>query len=79
MKYQNIINNKFFWVCILFLACVLFILGLLTNNIVFNIVSIILSIVIFSKGDSILFEEYNNNKKKEKIELKKLSKNHLYK
>ncbi|MDK6371096.1 hypothetical protein QP101_03210 [Aerococcus urinae] len=56
-------TKKLFFYSVFFLAILLFLLGLLSGNIVFSLLSIVLGFIVYSKGDSILFKKYNDRVK----------------
>ena len=57
-------KEKTKWLLILFLAIISFIVAFMTQQLVFNIVAIGLSICVYKYGNPILFKEYDARRKK---------------
>lgn len=60
-------NNRVVWVLLLMLACGLFLLGLNTNNYLYNVLTIIVTFFVYRKGYSDLFEEYDKKQRDRRV------------
>ncbi|HBD0804018.1 TPA: hypothetical protein KG988_003205 [Enterococcus faecalis] len=56
-------KEKIKWTSLLFIAILLFLGAIVTGNVVLNILSISIAILVYMKGDPILFGEYNQRLK----------------
>ena len=65
-------KKKATWYLILLLNIFIFIIALRTNVLLFNLLSISLSIIIYKYGSPIMFKEYNEKKKAKELELEKI-------
>ncbi|MGM0125522.1 hypothetical protein IGI37_002921 [Enterococcus sp. AZ194] len=57
-------KEKIKWLAILFLAVGCFVLALTTQQVLFNLITILLAIVVYRFGQPILFKEYDEKRKK---------------
>ena len=55
--------EKIKWLSLLLVAIVSFILSLITKQLFFNVIAILLAIYIYKDGDAVLFKEYNERSK----------------
>lgn len=60
------------YLLIVMLALILFVLGLITSNLIYTISALILASFGYLKGDNVLFKEYNANRKKKLEESQKV-------
>lgn len=62
IKREN--KEKMKWLFVLFLAIVSFILAFMTQQLIFNFITIGLAICVYKYGNPILFKEYDERRKK---------------
>lgn len=62
IKREN--KEKMKWLFVLFLAIVSFILAFMTQQLIFNLITIGLAICVYKYGNPILFKEYDERRKK---------------
>ncbi|MGT2755104.1 hypothetical protein [Streptococcus ovis] len=65
-------TNKTLWLALLFLALMLFLLGLNTGNFVYNLLAIIFSFIVYQKGYQDLFKEYDDRQREKKKTAEKI-------
>lgn len=69
-------KEKIIWSITLFISLILFISSMITGNTIFSFISLLLAVVTYTKGDDILFKEYNQKrlkKQKQTLILKEAS------
>lgn len=66
MKKQN--REQILWLALLFVALMLFVTGIKSGNLWFNFGAIILGIIIYKCGYSILFSEFDKKMKNKREE-----------
>lgn len=66
-------SKKVIWLILLLMAIILFILGLTTSNLFFNLIAIVLATAFYKYGDNIVFKELNTKRllKKEQSDIVK--------
>lgn len=57
-------KEKTKWLLVLFLAIISFLLAFMTQQLIFNFIAIILAICVYKYGNSILFKEYDDRRKR---------------
>lgn len=63
-------KNKFKWFVLLYIAISLFLIAMVTNQVVLNIITIVIAIYIYKGGQAILFKEYYDRRDKKLKESK---------
>ncbi|WP_227869112.1 hypothetical protein [Tetragenococcus halophilus] len=62
--------KKTTYLILLFVALILFLGGLNNGNYMNNLIAILIGFIVYSKGNKILFEDYNQRKQKKTAEAK---------
>ncbi|MGT2910473.1 hypothetical protein ACVR1I_02020 [Streptococcus cameli] len=65
-------TKKTLWLTLLFLALILFLLGLNTGNYFYNLLAIIFSFIVYQKGYQDLFKEYDDQQKEKRETAEKI-------
>lgn len=71
-------NNRIVWVLLLLVACGLFLVGLNTNNYIYNLLTVVIAFVIYRNGYSVLFGEYDKKQNAKRVQSEQMY-NALYK